>query len=33
MVRDESTGKISACKMFDLGENDEHIQQVILLFL
>jgi len=33
MVRDKRTGKITACKMFDLGENDEHIQEVILLFL
>ena len=33
MVRDKRTGKITACKMFDLGENYMRIQEVILLFL
>ena len=32
MVRDKRTGKITACKMFDLGENDEHIQEVYCYF-
>ena len=33
MVRDKRTGKITACKMVDLGENYKRIQEVILLFL
>ena len=33
MVKDKRTGEISACKMFDLGDNDEDIQKVVLLFL
>ena len=31
MVKDKRTGEISACKMFDLGYNDEDIQEVVML--